>query len=232
MAKLSKRTRAARSSFAGKEMITVEEAVTLIKANSKVKFDETVEIAMTLGIDPRHADQMVRGVVSLPNGTGKTMRVAVFARGPKADEATAAGADIVGAEDLMETIQSGKIEFDRCIATPDMMPIVGRLGKILGPRNLMPNPKVGTVTMDVTEAVTAAKGGQVQFKAEKAGVVHAGVGKVSFDEAKLVENIRSFVGAVSAAKPSGAKGTYMKGISLSSTMGPGVSIDVANATGN
>ncbi|WP_323770819.1 50S ribosomal protein L1 [Antarctobacter sp.] len=232
MAKLGKRATAAREAFAGKEDLTVEEAVSLIKANSKTKFDETIEIAMNLGVDPRHADQMVRGVVGLPNGTGKTTRVAVFARGPKADEAQAAGADIVGAEDLMEAIQGGTIDFDRCIATPDMMPIVGRLGKILGPRNLMPNPKVGTVTMDVAQAVTDAKGGQVQFKAEKAGVVHAGVGKVSFDEAKLVENIRAFVGAVSAAKPAGAKGTYMKKIALSSTMGPGVTIDVQNATGN
>ncbi len=232
MAKLGKRSRSAREAFAGKENITVEEAVALIKANSSTKFDETVEIAMNLGVDPRHADQMVRGVVGLPNGTGKTVRVAVFARGPKADEAKAAGADIVGAEDLMETIQGGTIEFDRCIATPDMMPIVGRLGKILGPRNLMPNPKVGTVTMDVAQAVQDAKGGQVQFKAEKAGVVHAGVGKVSFDDQKLAENIRAFVAAVSAAKPSGAKGTYMQKISLASTMGPGVSVDVASATGN
>ncbi|SIT12721.1 LSU ribosomal protein L1P [Roseivivax lentus] len=232
MAKLGKRTRAARDAFAGKEDLTVEEAVALIKSNANTKFDETVEIAMNLGVDPRHADQMVRGVVGLPNGTGKTVRVAVFARGAKAEEAQAAGADIVGAEDLMETVQSGKIEFDRCIATPDMMPIVGRLGKVLGPRNLMPNPKVGTVTMDVKEAVEAAKGGQVQFKAEKAGVVHAGVGKVSFDEAKLVENIRAFVDAVSKAKPTGAKGTYMKKVSLSSTMGPGVTVDVTNATGN
>ncbi|WP_417211454.1 50S ribosomal protein L1 [Antarctobacter sp.] len=232
MAKLGKRAKAAREAFAGKEDLTVEEAVSLIKANSNTKFDETIEIAMNLGVDPRHADQMVRGVVGLPNGTGKTTRVAVFARGPKADEAQAAGADIVGAEDLMEAIQGGTIDFDRCIATPDMMPIVGRLGKILGPRNLMPNPKVGTVTMDVAQAVTDAKGGQVQFKAEKAGVVHAGVGKVSFDEAKLVENIRAFVGAVSAAKPAGAKGTYMKKIALSSTMGPGVTVDVLNATGN
>ncbi|SNT37371.1 50S ribosomal protein L1 [Antarctobacter heliothermus] len=232
MAKLGKRAKSAREAFAGKEDLTVEEAVSLIKSNSKTKFDETIEIAMNLGVDPRHADQMVRGVVGLPNGTGKTTRVAVFARGPKADEAQAAGADIVGAEDLMEAIQGGTIDFDRCIATPDMMPIVGRLGKILGPRNLMPNPKVGTVTMDVAQAVTDAKGGQVQFKAEKAGVVHAGVGKVSFDEAKLVENIRAFVGAVSAAKPAGAKGTYMKKIALSSTMGPGVTIDVVNATGN
>ena len=229
MAKLGKRTAAAREAFAGKEEISVEEAVALIKANAKAKFDETVEISMNLGVDPRHADQMVRGVVGLPNGTGKDVRVAVFARGPKADEASAAGADIVGAEDLMETIQSGKIEFDRCIATPDMMPIVGRLGKILGPRNLMPNPKVGTVTMDVADAVKAAKGGEVQFKAEKAGVVHAGVGKASYDDAKLAENIRAFVDAVSKAKPAGAKGTYMKKVSLSSTMGPGVSIDVGDA---
>ncbi|WP_298974869.1 50S ribosomal protein L1 [uncultured Roseobacter sp.] len=229
MAKLGKRTRAAREAFAGKDDVTVEEAVALIKGNSKVKFDETVEIAMNLGVDPRHADQMVRGVVGLPNGTGKSVRVAVFARGPKAEEAEKAGADIVGAEDLMETVQSGKIEFDRCIATPDMMPIVGRLGKVLGPRNLMPNPKVGTVTMDVEAAVKAAKGGEVQFKAEKGGVVHAGVGKISFDEAKLVENIRAFVGAVSKAKPTGSKGTYMKKIALSSTMGPGVSVSVDNA---
>jgi large subunit ribosomal protein L1 len=232
MAKLGKRTRAAREAFAGKENVTVEDAVALIKGNSKTKFDETVDIAMNLGVDPRHADQMVRGVVSLPNGTGKTVRVAVFARGAKADEAKEAGADIVGAEDLMETVQGGTIEFDRCIATPDMMPIVGRLGKVLGPRNLMPNPKVGTVTMDVAQAVADAKGGQVQFKAEKAGVVHAGVGKVSFDEAKLVENIRAFVDAVAKAKPTGAKGTYMKKVSVSSSMGPGVSIDVENATGN
>ena len=230
MAKLGKRTRAAREAFAGKEDLSVEEAVSLIKANANAKFDETIEIAMNLGVDPRHADQMVRGVVGLPNGTGKTMRVAVFARGAKAEEAEKAGADIVGAEDLMESVQSGKIDFDRCIATPDMMPIVGRLGKVLGPRNLMPNPKVGTVTMDVADAVKAAKGGEVQFKAEKGGVVHAGIGKLSFDEAKLAENIRAFVGAVSKAKPAGAKGTYMKKINLSSTMGPGVSVAVENAT--
>ena len=229
MAKLGKRTTAAREAFAGKENVTVEEAVKLVKANSKVKFDETMEIALNLGVDPRHADQMVRGVVGLPNGTGKNMRVAVFARGPKAEEAQAAGADIVGAEDLMEIVQSGKIEFDRCIATPDMMPIVGRLGKVLGPRNLMPNPKVGTVTMDVADAVKAAKGGEVQFKAEKGGVVHAGVGKLSFDEAKLVENVRAFIGAVAKAKPAGSKGTYMKKINLTSTMGPGVSISVEDA---
>jgi len=232
MAKLGKRTRAAREAFAGKENVTVEEAVSLVKSNAKAKFDETVEIAMALGVDPRHADQMVRGTVDLPNGTGKSVRVAVFARGPKADEAKEAGADIVGAEDLMEIVQGGKIEFDRCIATPDMMPIVGRLGKVLGPRNLMPNPKVGTVTMDVKEAVQSAKGGQVQFKAEKAGVVHAGVGKASFDEAKLVENVKAFVDAVQKAKPSGAKGTYMKKVSLTSTMGPGVSISIDSATGN
>jgi large subunit ribosomal protein L1 len=229
MAKVGKRTTAARAAFAGKEDLSVEEAVALIKANASAKFDETLEIAMNLGVDPRHADQMVRGVVGLPNGTGKDVRVAVFARGPKADEAKEAGADIVGAEDLMETIQGGKIEFDRCIATPDMMPIVGRLGKILGPRNLMPNPRVGTVTMDVADAVKAAKGGEVQFKVEKAGVIHAGIGKVSFDEAKLAENVRAFVSAVSKAKPSGAKGAYLKKVSLSSTMGPGVSVDVENA---
>ncbi|MHA3915139.1 50S ribosomal protein L1 [Halovulum sp. GXIMD14793] len=230
MAKYGKRTRAARESFNGKQNVTVEEAVKLVKANATAKFDETVEVAVNLGVDPRHADQMVRGVVSLPNGTGKTMRVAVFARGPKADEAKEAGADIIGAEDLMETIQGGTIEFDRCIATPDMMPIVGRLGKVLGPRNLMPNPKVGTVTMDVKAAVEAAKGGEVQFKAEKAGVVHAGIGKASFDEAKLAENLKAFIAAVNKAKPSGAKGTYMKKIAVSSTMGPGVSVDIANAT--
>ena len=232
MAKLGKRTRAAREAFAGKENLSVEEAVELVKSNAKSKFDESVEIAMNLGVDPRHADQMVRGTVTLPNGTGKTVRVAVFARGAKADEATAAGADIVGAEDLMETIQGGTIDFDRCIATPDMMPIVGRLGKVLGPRNLMPNPKVGTVTMDVKEAVEAAKGGQVQFKAEKAGVVHAGVGKASFSADQLAENVRAFVDAVNKAKPTGAKGTYMKKVSISPTMGPGVSIDVLSATGN
>ena len=231
MAQIGKRTKAARAAFAGKENMTVEEAVKLIKANANAKFDETVEIAMNLGVDPRHADQMVRGVIGLPNGTGKNVRVAVFARGAKAEEAQKAGADIVGAEDLMETILGGKIEFDRCIATPDMMPIVGRLGKVLGPRNLMPNPKVGTVTMDVAEAVKNAKGGEVQFKVEKAGVVHAGVGKASFDDAKLAENIRAFVGAVSRAKPSGSKGTYLKKIALSSTMGPGVSVSIANAVG-
>ncbi|MDF2140562.1 50S ribosomal protein L1 [Paenirhodobacter sp. CAU 1674] len=232
MAKLAKRTAAARAAFEGKDNITVEEAVKLIKSAASAKFDETLEIAMNLGVDPRHADQMVRGVVQLPNGTGKVVRVAVFARGAKADEAKAAGADIVGAEDLMETIQSGKIEFDRCIATPDMMPLVGRLGKILGPRNLMPNPKVGTVTMDVKAAVEAAKGGEVQFKVEKAGVIHGGIGKVSFTEEALAQNVRAFVEAVSKAKPAGAKGTYLKKVSLSSTMGPGVSLDLASATAN
>lgn len=228
MAKLGKRTVAARAAFDGKANLSVEEAVKLVKANATAKFDETLEIAMNLGVDPRYADQMVRGVVQLPNGTGKVVRVAVFARNAKADEAKAAGADIVGAEDLMEIIQSGKIEFDRCIATPDMMPIVGRLGKILGPRNLMPNPKVGTVTMDVAAAVAAAKGGEVQFKVEKAGVIHGGIGKVSFTEDKLAENVRAFVEAVVKAKPTGAKGTYLKKVSISSTMGPGVTLDLAS----
>ena len=231
MAKFGKRTTAARAAFEGKANLSVEDAVSLVKSSAVSKFDETVEIAMNLGVDPRHADQMVRGTVNLPNGTGKNIRVAVFARGPKAEEAQAAGADIVGAEDLMEIVQGGTINFDRCIATPDMMPIVGRLGKVLGPRNLMPNPKIGTVTMDVKAAVEAAKGGQVQFKVEKAGVIHAGIGKASFDEAKLVENIRSFVNAVAKAKPSGSKGAYMKKIVVSSTMGPGVTLNVDSATG-
>ncbi len=230
MAKLGKRTKAAQEVFGTAMNVSLEDALVLIKKGATAKFDETVEIAMNLGVDPRHADQMVRGVVQLPNGTGKTVRVAVFARGAKADEAKAAGADIVGAEDLMETIMSGKIEFDRCIATPDLMPLVGRLGKILGPRNLMPNPKVGTVTMDVKTAVEAAKGGEVQFKVEKAGVIHAGVGKVSFDSEKLAENIRAFVDAVTRARPSGAKGAYLKKVSLSSTMGPGVSVELASAS--
>lgn len=232
MAKFGKRTMAARAAFAGKELVKVNEAVALVKDNANAKFDETFEISMQLGVDPRHADQMVRGTVNQPHGTGKTVRVAVFARGAKADEAKAAGADIVGAEDLMEIVQSGKIEFDRCIATPDMMAVVGRLGKVLGPRNLMPNPRVGTVTMDVKEAVEAAKGGQVQFKAEKAGVVHAGIGKASFTATQLEENLMAFVDAVAKARPTGAKGTYMKKIAVSSTMGPGVSVDIANATGN
>ncbi|WP_136652261.1 50S ribosomal protein L1 [Paracoccus aeridis] len=230
MAKIAKKKAAARAAFEGKSNLAVEDAVALVKANATARFDETVEIAMNLGVDPRHADQMVRGVVQLPNGTGKDVRVAVFARGPKADEAKAAGAEVVGAEDLVESIQGGNIDFDRVIATPDMMPLVGRLGKILGPRNLMPNPKVGTVTMDVKTAVEAAKGGEVQFKAEKAGVVHAGVGKASFDGEKLAQNIRAFVEAVNRAKPSGAKGTYVKKVSISSTMGPGVSLDLTSAT--
>ena len=230
MAKLGRRTKAIRAAVADKSGLSVEEAVSLIKGNATAKFDETIEIAMNLGVDTRHADQMVRGVVGLPNGTGKNVRVAVFARDLKAEEAKAAGADIVGAEDLMQTVQGGVIEFDRCIATPDMMPVVGRLGKVLGPRNLMPNPRVGTVTMEVADAVKAAKGGEVQFKAEKGGVVHAGVGKASFDADKLVENVRAFISAVAKAKPTGAKGAYMKKISLSSTMGAGVSIDVANAS--
>jgi large subunit ribosomal protein L1 len=232
MAKLGKRTKTAEAAFAGKTNVSVEDAVKLIKSAASAKFDETLEIAMNLGVDPRHADQMVRGVVQLPNGTGKVVRVAVFARGAKADEAKAAGADIVGAEDLLEIIQGGKIDFDRCIATPDMMPLVGRLGKILGPRNLMPNPKVGTVTMDVKAAVDAAKGGEVQFKVEKAGVIHAGIGKVSFTEDKLAQNVRAFVEAVSKAKPAGAKGAYVKKVSLASTMGPGVAVDLSSATGN
>ncbi len=226
MAKSGKRLAEARKDFQDKIDLTVEEAVALVKKNAKTKFDETVDLALNLGVDPRHADQMVRGVCALPNGTGKSIRVAVFARGPKAEEATKAGADIVGAEDLMEIVQSGKVDFDRCIATPDLMPVVGRLGKVLGPRNLMPNPKVGTVTMEIGEAVKAAKSGEVQFKVEKAGVVHVGVGKVSFDEEKIVENIKAFVSAVNNVKPSGAKGTYMKKVSISSTMGPSVTLDV------
>lgn len=230
MAHVGKRFAAAKAAFEGKSEVSVEDAVALVKANATAKFDETVDIVFALGVDPRHADQMVRGVVALPNGTGKTVRVAVFARDAKAEEATAAGADIVGAEDLMESIQQGNLDFDRCIATPDMMPIVGRLGKILGPRNLMPNPRVGTVTMDVKAAVEAAKGGEVQFKAEKAGVVHAGIGKVSFSEAALVENVKTIIDAVNKARPSGAKGTYINKIALSSTMGPGVTLDIAAAT--
>ena len=228
MAKIAKRLKKAQELFAGKENLAVEEAVALIKSAATAKFDETLEIAMNLGVDPRHADQMVRGVVQLPNGTGKTVRVAVFARGAKAEEAKAAGAEIVGAEDLLEQIQGGMLDFERCIATPDLMPLVGRLGKVLGPRNLMPNPKVGTVTMDVATAVANAKGGEVQFKVEKAGVIHAGIGKVSFSEEKLAENVRAFVEAVTKAKPAGAKGTYVKKVSLASTMGPGVSLDLAS----
>ena len=206
-------------------------AVELVKQNAKAKFDETVEISMNLGIDPRHADQMVRGLVSLPNGTGKTLRVGVFARGAKAEEALAAGADVVGAEDLAEKVQAGTIEFDRCIASPDMMALVGRLGKILGPRGLMPNPRLGTVTMDLKGAITAAKAGQVEFRAEKAGIVHAGIGKASFPAEKLLENARAFADAIVKAKPAGAKGTYVQKVALSSTMGPGVRVDIATLAG-
>ncbi|MBN9531683.1 MAG: 50S ribosomal protein L1 [Alphaproteobacteria bacterium] len=206
------------------------DAVKLVKGNAKAKFDETIEVALNLGVDPRHADQMVRGVVNLPNGTGKTVRVAVFARGPKADEATKAGADLVGADDLAEKILAGAIDFDRCIATPDMMAVVGKLGKVLGPRGLMPNPKLGTVTMDVAGAVKAVKGGQVEFRVEKAGLIHAGVGKASFSEEAIVQNIHAFIDAVVKAKPAGAKGQYLKKVALSSTMGPGVRVDLATAT--
>jgi large subunit ribosomal protein L1 len=226
MARKGKRLRAALAAVDGAKLYPLAEAVQLVKGNATAKFDETVELALNLGVDPRHADQMVRGAVTLPHGTGKTLRVAVFAKAEKADEARAAGADVVGAEDLAERVQAGEIDFDRCIATPDMMPLVGRLGRILGPRGLMPNPKLGTVTPNVREAVEAAKGGQVQFKVEKAGIVHAGVGKASFDDAKLVENVRAFVDAIHKAKPSGAKGTYLKRANLSSTMGPGVTVDV------
>ena len=223
-----KRLAKAYASFDPTKMYPLVDAVRMVKGNATAKFDETVELSMNLGIDPRHADQMVRGLLSLPNGTGKTLRVGVFARGPKADEAREAGADVVGAEDMAERVQGGEFGFDRCIATPDMMGLVGRLGKILGPRGLMPNPKLGTVTMDVRGAVQAAKSGQVEFRAEKAGIVHAGIGKASFDDEKLLENIRAFVDAIQKAKPTGAKGTYVQKISLSSTMGPGVSVDVAS----
>ena len=227
----NKRIAAARATVDSNKTYSLAEAVTLAKANAKAKFDETIEISMNLGIDPRHADQMVRGVVGLPNGTGKTLRVGVFARGAKADEARAAGADVVGAEDLAELVQAGDIQFDRCIATPDMMGLVGRLGKILGPRNLMPNPRLGTVTMDVKGAVTAAKAGQVEFRAEKAGIVHAGIGKASFPEDKLLENARAFADAIVKAKPTGAKGTYVQKVAVSSSMGPGVRVDVGTLAG-
>jgi large subunit ribosomal protein L1 len=207
----------------------LEEAVKIVKANAKAKFDETIEVAMNLGIDPRHADQAVRGMISLPNGTGKSVRVAVFARGPKADEAKAAGADLVGAEDLAEKINAGEMNFERCIATPDMMGVVGRLGKVLGPRGLMPNPKLGTVTQDVTAAVKAAKAGSIEFRAEKAGIIHAGVGKASFSEEAITANVKALVSAINRAKPSGAKGTFIKKVSISSTMGPGVKLDPATA---
>lgn len=230
MAKQGKRLKAIYASIDRDAVLPLIQAISLVKANAKAKFDETIEISMNLGIDPRHADQMVRGVVGLPNGTGKTVRVGVFARGLKAEEALAAGADVVGADDLAAAVQDGKIEFDRCIATPDMMGLVGRLGKILGPRGLMPNPRLGTVTMDVKGAVTAAKAGQVEFRAEKAGIVHAGIGKVSFDEDKLLENARAFVDAIQRARPTGAKGTYVKKVSVASSMGPGVKVDIGTLT--
>jgi large subunit ribosomal protein L1 len=230
MAKHGKKYAAAVAGIENTKEYKLDEAVKLVKGNASAKFDETVEVAMNLGVDPRHADQMVRGVVELPNGSGRNVRVAVFAKDAKAEEAKAAGADIVGAEELMESVQKGVIDFDRCIATPDMMPLVGRLGKILGPRNLMPNPRVGTVTADVAAAINAAKGGSVEFRAEKAGIVQAGVGKTSFDEKKIEENIRAFVTAVLKAKPSGAKGTYVTRVTMSSTMGPGVKLDLGSIT--
>jgi len=229
MAKVGKRISAARAAYDASKEYTVEEAVALVKGNATAKFDETIELAVNLGVDPKYADQMVRGVCNLPNGTGRTVRVAVFARDAKADEAREAGADIVGAEDLMESVQAGNMDFDRVIATPDMMAIVGRLGKVLGPRGLMPNPKVGTVTPNVAQAVKDAKGGAVEFRVEKAGIVHAGVGKASFSEGALTENVRALLGALQKAKPSGSKGTYMKKVALSSTMGPGVVIDTQSA---
>ena len=231
MAKQGKRLKNAYAAVNRETFYGLEDAIRLVKANAKAKFDETIEIAMNLGIDPRHADQMVRGVVNLPNGTGKTVRVAVFAKGAKADEAAAAGADIVGAEDLAEKIQAGQMDFDRCIAAPDMMGVVGKLGKILGPRGLMPNPKLGTVTPNVADAVKAAKAGAVEFRAEKTGIVHAGVGKVSFDDQKLLENVRAFIEAITRAKPTGAKGTYIEKVSLSSTMGPGLKLDIPSLSG-
>ena len=225
MGKVGKKFLSAKKAFGEKQDLSLEEAVNLVKDNASAKFDETIDIAINLGVDPKHADQMVRGVCALPHGNGKDVRVAVFAKGEKAEEAKKSGADIVGSEDLMETIQSGVIDFDRCIATPDMMAVVGRLGKVLGPRNLMPNPKVGTVTIDVEKAVKLAKSGEVQFKVEKSGVIQAGLGKVSFDKQKISENITAFIESVNKAKPAGAKGTYVKRISVSSTMGPSVTLD-------
>ena len=225
MVKTGKKFLSAKKEFEGKFDVSLEEAISLVKSNSSAKFDETIDIAINLGVDPKHADQMVRGVCALPHGNGKDVRVAVFAKGEKAEEAKKAGADLVGAEDLMETIQGGAIDFDRCIATPDMMAVVGRLGKVLGPRNLMPNPKVGTVTVDVEKAIKSAKSGEVQFKVEKSGVLQAGLGKVSFDKQKISENITAFIESVNKAKPAGAKGTYLKKITVSSTMGPSVTID-------
>jgi large subunit ribosomal protein L1 len=231
MANHGKRIKSARDGIDVNKLYSLEDAVKLVKERAKAKFDETVEVAMNLGVDPRHADQMVRGVCQLPSGSGRAMRVAVFAKGDKADEAKAAGADVVGAEDLVEIVQKGTIDFDRCVATPDMMPLVGRLGKVLGPRGLMPNPKVGTVTQDVTAAVKAAKGGAVEFRVEKAGIVHAGVGKASFDDPALIANIKAFADAVQKARPSGAKGTFVERIAISSTMGPGVRVDPATLSG-
>ncbi len=228
---MSKRMKAVTAAVDPQKAYALADAIALVKDNAKAKFDETIEIAMNLGVDPRHADQMVRGVTPMPNGTGKTVRVGVFARGPKADEARAAGADVVGADDLAAMVQEGKIEFDRCIATPDMMALVGRLGKILGPRNLMPNPRLGTVTMDVKGAVTAAKSGQVEFRAEKAGIVHAGIGKASFPAEKLLENAKSFIDAIQKARPAGAKGTYVKKVAVSSSMGAGVKVDITTLAG-
>jgi len=226
-----KRLKKAYSGISRDDFYVVDKAVDIIKGSAKAKFDETIEISLNLGIDPRHADQNVRGVVQLPHGTGKSLRVAVFAKGAKADAAKAAGADIVGAEDLAEKVQAGQIDFDRCIATPDMMGVVGKLGKVLGPRGLMPNPKLGTVTNDVAEALKAAKGGQVEFRAEKAGLIHAGIGKASFSKEAIVDNVKAFVGAISRAKPSGAKGTFIKKVSLSSTMGPGVKLEISSIVG-
>jgi large subunit ribosomal protein L1 len=228
MSTLGKRTQAAREGIDREKLYPLSDAVKLVKERAKAKFDETIEVAMNLGVDPRHADQMVRGVVNLPNGSGRTVRVAVFARGAKADEAKAAGADVVGAEDLVEKVQAGNIDFDRVVATPDLMPLVGRLGKVLGPRGLMPNPKVGTVTMDVTNAVKGAKGGSVEFRVEKAGIVQAGVGKASFTEEKLMENIMAFADAVQKARPAGAKGHFINRVAISSTMGPGVKVEPAS----
>jgi large subunit ribosomal protein L1 len=231
MAKQSRRLRELRARINPEKAYPLDEAISLVKSSATAKFDESIEVALNLGVDPRHADQMVRGTADLPHGTGKSMRVAVFARGDKAEEARAAGADLVGAEDLAQTVQEGELNFDRCIATPDMMPVVGRLGRILGPRGLMPNPKLGTVTPNIAQAVKAAKAGQVQFRVEKAGIVHAGVGKASFTPDLLRDNVRAFIDAVNRAKPSGAKGTYVKRAAISSTMGPGVRIDVATLSG-